>query len=177
MLLTPVLACGAAESSLTEIDGGGMRAGEFVWRPELSPSGPMSMVINLRSQRAYVYRDSVLIGISTISSGKPGHSTPTGTFTVTEKDRVHHSNKYDNAPMPYMERLTSGGVALHGGHLPGYPASHGCIRLPIAFAAALFREPTMGMTVIITNRRPGEENTTVSSNATTRARTHEAVST
>lgn len=144
-------------SSLTESDASGLEAGEFLWQPALAPSGPMRIVVSLRAQRAYVYRDDVLIGVSTISSGKPGYRTPTGTFTVLEKKRFHRSNKYDDAPMPFMERLTWSGLALHGGHARGYPTSHGCIRLPTEFAATLFEEATRGMQVVITNEVPGEE--------------------
>ena len=113
------------------------------------------MVIRLGSQRAYVYRGGRLVATSTIASGKPGYETPDGTFTVLEKERMHHSNKYDNAPMPYMQRLSWSGLALHGGHPHGYPASHGCIRLPMGFAAALFKEETQGMEVVITGHAPG----------------------
>jgi len=121
--------------------------------------------VNLRTQRGYVYRDGVLVRSTPISSGKPGYRTPTGTFTVLEKQRVHHSNRYDNAPMPYMQRLTWWGVALHGGHVPGYPASHGCVRLPMAFARWLYSEPTMGMTVVITNQNRPERIVTASSSS------------
>lgn len=124
----------------------------------------LSMTVNLRTQRAYVYRAGKLIGRTAISSGKPGYRTPTGTFTVLEKQKVHHSNKYDNAPMPYMQRLTWYGLALHGGHVPGYPASHGCVRLPVAFARWLYNEPTMGMVVVITTQRRPEKKL-LSSNA------------
>jgi hypothetical protein len=119
--------------------------------------GRISMIVNLRTQRAYVYRDGIRIRTTAVSSGKPGYRTPTGTYAVLEKQRVHHSNKYDNAPMPYMQRLTWYGLALHGGHVPGFPASHGCIRLPISFARWLYGEPTMGMVVTVTNQSlPGE---------------------
>jgi lipoprotein-anchoring transpeptidase ErfK/SrfK len=123
----------------------------------------MMMVIDLHTQRAEVYRDGVRIGVSTVSTGKPGHRTPTGTYTVLEKQRFHRSSRYNNAPMPYMQRLTWYGIALHGGHLPGRPASHGCVRLPHAFAEALFWESTIGMKVIITDQAPGKENVTLSS--------------
>src|SRR5277367_1236963 len=134
-----------------------LRPGGFIWHPELAPSGDMSMTIDLSRQRAYIRRDGVCIGVTTVSTGKPGYETPTGEYTVLEKERYHRSNRYNNAPMPYMQRLTDYGMALHGGHLPGYPASHGCIRLPLAFAAALFREPSVGMTVTITDRSSRED--------------------
>ena len=146
----------ANPASIDEAEIAQLKNGEFLWNPALAASGPMTMVINLHTQRAYVYRNGIRIGASTISSGKPGHRTPTGTFTILEKQRFHRSRKYDNAPMPHMQRLTWYGIALHGGHLPGHPASHGCIRLPHAFAEALFNETSVGMKVTITDQAPGE---------------------
>jgi hypothetical protein len=129
-----------------------LKAGEFVWAPQIAPSGPVLMIVNLKTQRALLFRNGVPIAATTVSTGRPGRSTPTGIFTILEKQVVHHSSKYDNAPMPYMERLTWGGVALHAGHLPGYPASHGCIRLPPEFAQRLYGVTRLGMTVVITDR-------------------------
>ena len=111
----------------------------------------MTLVVSLSSQRAYVYRNGVPIGVSTVSSGKPGHDTPTGIFTILQKDTDHKSNLYSNAPMPFMQRLTWGGIALHAGSLPGYPASHGCVRLPLAFAKLLYGVTKLGLTVVITD--------------------------
>ena len=123
--------------------------------------GAMSMVVNLRTQRAYVYEDGELVATTPVSSGKRGHRTPTGTFRVLEKQKFPRSKKYDNAPMPFMQRLTWSGVALHAGHVPGYPASHGCIRMPSGFARWLYGEPTMGMKVAIIDQsrpeRPAEQ--------------------
>jgi len=126
-----------------------LKAGEFIWAPQIAPSGPVLMVINISTQRAVLYRNGVPIGITTVSTGRAGHLTPTGVFTVLQKQVRHFSSIYDNAPMPYMQRLTWGGVALHGGSLPGYPASHGCIRLPKEFARLLYGETHLGMTVVI----------------------------
>ena len=123
--------------------------GEFQWTPELAPSGPMVIVVSLPEQRAHVYRNGVRIGVSTISSGKPGNETPTGVFTILEKKRMHHSNLYNNAPMPFMQRLTWDGIALHAGRIPGQPASHGCVRLPLAFSEHLFEATEREMTVVI----------------------------
>jgi lipoprotein-anchoring transpeptidase ErfK/SrfK len=114
--------------------------------------GAISMIVDLGSQHAYVYRGGDVIADTAISSGKAGYRTPLGMFKVLQKQRFHRSNKYDDAPMPYMQRLTWSGLALHGGHLPGYPASHGCIRLPMKFARWLYGLPTAGMKVVITNR-------------------------
>lgn len=130
---------------------GGLRAGQYVWVPEIAPEGPMLFIINLKTQRALLYRNGVPIAATTVSTGRRGRETPTGVFTILEKQVVHHSSKYDDAPMPYMERLTWQGVALHAGHLPGYPASHGCIRMPAGFAKLLYRVTSLGMTVVIAN--------------------------
>ncbi len=128
---------------------GRLKAGEYLWAPQIAPSGPILFVINITTQRAVLYRNGVPIGITTVSTARRGYRTPTGVFTVLQKQVRHFSSIYDNAPMPYMQRLTWGGVALHGGQLPGYPASHGCIRLPQAFARLLYGETRLGMTVMI----------------------------
>lgn len=109
----------------------------------------MAVVVSLTEQRAYVYRNGVLEAVTTVSTGKPGHETPTGVFTILQKDKNHHSSTYNNAPMPYQQRLTWDGVALHAGGLPGYPESHGCVHLPTGFAQRLFEASNMGMTVVV----------------------------
>lgn len=129
-----------------------LKPGEFAWAPELAPKGPMLLIVNLETQRALLFRNGVPIAASTVSTGSAGHETPTGVFTILQKQVEHYSSKYDNAPMPYMQRLTWQGVALHAGKLPGYPASHGCIRLPAGFAQRLYRETGVGMTVVITSQ-------------------------
>ncbi len=126
----------------------------FVWKPELSSSGPVIVSVNLKSQTAAVYRGGVEIGSCLVSTGMPGHETPTGIFHILEKDADHHSKTYNNAAMPFSERLTWGGVALHAGALPGYPSSHGCIHLPYEFSKLLFGVTEMGGTVIITEDAP-----------------------
>ena len=128
-----------------------LKPGQFVWSPQAAPEGPMLLVVNLKTQRALLFRNGVPIGASTVSTGKTGHATPTGVFTILQKHVEHYSSKYDNAPMPYMQRLTWGGVALHAGNLPGYPASHGCIRLPAGFAKLLYGATRLGMTVVISD--------------------------
>ncbi len=128
-----------------------LKAGEYLWAPLVAPSGPILAVVSLPVQRCYVYRNGVLIGVSTVSTGKPGHQTPTGVFTVLQKRVKHKSNLYNSAPMPYMQRLTWSGVAMHAGHLPGSPASHGCVRMPMAFAKLLYGATSLGMTVVITD--------------------------
>ena len=127
--------------------------GQFLWHPEIAPQGPIVLVVSLDEQRAYVYRNGMAIGVSTISSGKAGKETPTGVFTILQKNKDHRSNLYNNAPMPYMQRLTWDGIALHGGALPGYPASHGCVRLPLEFARRLFAETRNGDTVVVANAK------------------------
>jgi hypothetical protein len=126
-----------------------LKKGEFLWMGEAVSTGPVAMVVSITEQRAYVYRNGILIGATTVSTGRPGHLTPTGVFTVLQKQKEHRSTIYDSAPMPYMERLTWGGVALHAGGLPGYPESHGCIHLPSEFARRLFEISPNGMTVVI----------------------------
>jgi lipoprotein-anchoring transpeptidase ErfK/SrfK len=100
-------------------------------------------------QEIHVYRGGVRIGRASISSGKAGHDTPVGAFPILQKRKVHHSSLYDDAPMPFMQRLTWDGIALHAGRNPGYPASHGCIRLPREFAEALFDVTDHGQVVVV----------------------------
>ncbi|MBB4619619.1 MULTISPECIES: L,D-transpeptidase [Sphingomonas] len=128
-----------------------LKPGEFFWAPQIAPAGPVTMIVSLKVQRAFVYRNGVPIGVSTISSGKAGHETPTGIFTILQKEVDHKSNLYNDAAMPFMQRLTWDGVALHAGALPGYPASHGCVRLPLAFAKLLYGVTKLGLTVVITD--------------------------
>jgi len=111
---------------------------------------PLQMMVSLEDQQIQVFRGTELLKTSPISSGKPGNSTPTGIFSILEKRRRHFSNLYNNAPMPFMQRLTWSGVALHQGKLPGYPASHGCIRLPKSFAKDLFGLTSRGLHVVVT---------------------------
>jgi hypothetical protein len=115
----------------------------------VAPAGPLLLIVNVKTQRATLFRNGVPIAASTVSTGRQGYSTPTGVFTVLQKHDEHYSSKYNNAPMPYMQRLTWGGIALHAGKLPGYPASHGCVRLPAGFAKLLFGVTRLGMTVVV----------------------------
>lgn len=126
-----------------------LKPGQFVWVAKDAYQGPMKIVVVLDIQRIYVFQNDKLIGFSTVSSGKKGKETPTGVFNILQKNVDHKSNLYSNAPMPYMQRLTWDGIALHGGHLPGYPASHGCIRLPHAFAKTLFGVTQMNQEVVV----------------------------
>ena len=121
--------------------------GRFVWK---HGAGEVTrLVLDLSRQLAFAYQNEELIGVSTISSGDKDHLSPIGVFPILEKKRMHRSIRYDNAPMPWMQRLNEHGVAIHGGHLPGYPASHGCIRLPNGFAAKLFSATRIGTEVLI----------------------------
>nr|WP_199747178.1 L,D-transpeptidase family protein [Lysobacter ruishenii] len=115
-----------------------LQPGAFHWSADMPDDGPTVIVVSLPEQRLHVYRDGRRVALSTISSGKPGKETPTGVFPILQKKRQHRSNLYEDAPMPYMQRLTWDGIALHAGRIPGHPASHGCIRLPHAFAERLF---------------------------------------
>lgn len=134
-----------------------LKSGEFTWAPEIAPAGPIAVLVSLDEQRAYTYRNSVLIGVATVSTGKPGHETPTGVFTTKLKDVNHHSSLYNAAPMPYTQRLTNDGIALHAGGIPGYPESHGCVHLPSEYARLLFNSAPLGMTVVIANAKTQPE--------------------
>jgi hypothetical protein len=126
-----------------------LKPGEYVWEPERAPEGPLLIVASTTEQVAYVYRNGIRIARSSVSTGRPGHRTPTGVFTILEKEVHHTSSIYKGAEMPFMERVTWGGIALHAGNLPGYPDSHGCVRLPLEFSKLLFGVTMKGATVII----------------------------
>ncbi len=133
-----------------------LKPGQWLWNAEAVPEGPMLLMVSISQQKAFLYRNGVRIAVSTVSTGKKGHETPTGVFTILQKNKDHKSNLYtDNrnqpASMPFMQRLTWDGIALHAGNLPGYPASHGCVRMPLDFAQRLFSETELGMTVIVSN--------------------------
>ena len=128
---------------------GPLKPGEYWWHPEISPRGPLMVLVSIPEQKMHVYRNGILIGRSTISTGTKGHDTPGGVFSILEKRQEHRSKKYDNAPMPYMQRLTWTGIAMHSGQLPGYAASHGCVRLPYDFSQLLFSATNSGGTVVI----------------------------
>src|SRR6202046_5718550 len=110
---------------------------------------PVRAIVSLQSQRITIYDANGWILRAPVSSGQRDRETPAGIFSVIQMDADHHSNLYDDAFMPNMQRLTWSGIALHGGSLPGYPASHGCVRMPFDFAASLFDITKMGMRVII----------------------------
>ena len=126
-----------------------LRPGQYRWLPVVPAEGDAKVVIDLLTQRFYVYRGENLVGVSTISSGKKGKETPLGLWAVMLKKKQGYSRKYDNAPMPYMQMYDPMGIAFHAGPNPGYPASHGCVRLPLKFAERLFGMTKMGTKVIV----------------------------
>jgi lipoprotein-anchoring transpeptidase ErfK/SrfK len=128
----------------------------YGWTSAQPPEERLSMLVDLREQRAYLYRGGDQIASVPISSGRRHYPTPTGTFTVVQKQKMHRSNKYNDARMPFMQRLSWDGLALHAGGVPRRPSSHGCIHLPRRFASWLYEQPTMGMRVTITDRAEPE---------------------
>ena len=125
------------------------KPGQYLWRDVPESAGPERVVISLSDQLAYVYRGDTLMAVAATSTGVEGRNTPTGIFSVLDKKPFYRSKKYDNAPMPWMQRIDQYGIALHGGYNPGYPASHGCIRLPTAFARKLYSVTDIGTPVYI----------------------------
>ncbi len=136
-----------------------LKPGDFVWEPERAPEGPVLIVVSKPEQIAYVYRNGIRIARSSVSTGRPGHPTPVGVFDILEKEKDHVSTIYKGAEMPWMERLTWNGIALHAGDLPGYPDSHGCVRLPLEFSKLLFTVTTKGGTVIIADEHSAPRET------------------
>ena len=126
-----------------------LKPGQYLWRDVPEGVGPMRVVVSLSDQLAFVYRGNTLMAVSTISSGKDEKPTPTGIFSVLDKRPMYRSKKYDNAPMPWMQRIDNYGIALHAGYNPGVPASHGCVRLPGAFAKRLYSVTEVGTPVYI----------------------------
>jgi hypothetical protein len=118
------------------------------------PKGPLQMVVSIGQQHVTLYANGTRVTQAKVSTGTPGHPTPLGVFSVIEKDRYHRSNLYDSAPMFYMHRLTWSGVAMHEGMLPGYAASHGCIRMPTDFVSRLWQISKLGVRVVIARNDP-----------------------
>jgi len=117
------------------------------------PQGPLILSVSIQRQKLSIYDANGFFAETPISTGMPGHPTPMGVFSVLEKEKMHHSNIYSGAPMPFMQRITWSGVAMHAGVLPGYPASHGCIRMPMAFAVKMYGWTRNGARVFVT---PGD---------------------
>jgi hypothetical protein len=125
-----------------------LKNGQFLWKE--GADTVTRVVVSLADQMAYAYDGDELVGVASISTAREGYITPTGIFEVLGKDRDYRSRKFDNAPMPFAQRIDEYGIALHGGEpIPGYPASHGCIRLPTKFAAKLFAATQVGTPVYI----------------------------
>jgi hypothetical protein len=126
-----------------------LRPGQYLWAANIPQTGDTRVVIDTLTQLFYVYRDDKLIGVATISTGKKGRETPLGFWAVMNKQKLGHSRKYENAPMPFMQMYDPKGIAFHAGPNPGYPASHGCVRLPLKFAERLYGLTQMGAKVVI----------------------------
>ena len=142
----------ASQARIDMIDAFGpriLKPGQYVWRDVPADAGPQRVVVSLSDQMAYLYRGNTLMAVSTISTGKDEKPTPTGIFSVLDKQPMYRSKKYDNAPMPWMQRIDQFGIALHAGFNPGRPASHGCVRLPAAFAKKLYSVTDVGTPVYI----------------------------
>jgi lipoprotein-anchoring transpeptidase ErfK/SrfK len=141
----------ASQARIDMLDAFGPKAlkpGQYLWS-DVSGSGPQRVVISLSDQLAFLYRGDTLVAVSTISSGKDEKPTPTGIFSVLSKTPMHRSKKYDNAPMPFAQFFDPAGIAMHAGFNPGHPASHGCVRLPSAFAKKLYSVTDVGTPVYI----------------------------
>ena len=138
----------AHEDMLDAFGKDSLRPGQFLWKD--GADEVTRVVVSLSDQMAYAYDGDELVGAATISSARKGYITPAGIFEVLGKDRDYRSKKFDNAPMPFAQRIDDYGIAMHGGEpIPGYPASHGCIRLPTKFAAKLFSATDVGTPVLI----------------------------
>jgi hypothetical protein len=139
----------AREAAFETFGETNLRPGDFLWASGIPAKGETRIVVDLLTQTAFVYRGEKVVGITTISSGKKGRETPLGFWSVLSKRKMYRSRKYDSAPMPFAQMIDDHGIALHGGKLPGYPASHGCVRLPMKFAERLFGLTQMGSKVVI----------------------------
>ncbi|HXS49888.1 MAG TPA: L,D-transpeptidase family protein [Sphingomicrobium sp.] len=139
----------AHRDMVAEFGKAGLKPGQYLWAASIPAEGEVRVVIDRLTQMAYVYKGDELIGATTVSTAKQGHITPLGQWSVLEKRPFYRSKKYDNAPMPWMERIDEYGIALHGGGTPGYPESHGCIHLPMKFAEKLYGLTKIGTKVVI----------------------------
>jgi lipoprotein-anchoring transpeptidase ErfK/SrfK len=126
-----------------------LKPGEYKWAADIPAEGDTKVIVDRLTQLFYVYRGDKLVGVATASTGKKGKETPLGFWKVFRKQKLGYSRKYDNAPMPFMQMYDPKGIAFHAGPNPGYPASHGCVRLPKAFAEKLFTLTKVGTEVII----------------------------
>jgi len=142
----------ASQARIDMLDAFGpkeLRPGQYLWRDVPEAAGAERVVVSLSDQMAYLYRGNTLMAASTISSGSDEKPTPSGIFSVFNKTPMHRSKKYDNAPMPFAQFFDPSGIAMHAGFNPGHPASHGCIRLPSAFAKKLYSVTDVGTPIFI----------------------------
>lgn len=139
----------AREDMMAKWGGKTLKPGQYLWDAAAEVRDDARVIVSLADQMAYLYSGGELVAATTISSGTTRNPTPKGIFPILEKKVMHRSRKYDNAPMPHMQRIDSYGIALHAGFIPGRPASHGCVRLPAPFAAKLFRVTEVGTEVMI----------------------------
>jgi len=142
----------ASQARIDMLDAFGpkvLKPGQYLWRDVPEAAGSERVVISLSDQMAYLYRGDSLMAATTISSGRDDKPTPTGIFSVFDKKPMYHSKKYDNAPMPFAQFFDPAGIAMHAGANPGHPASHGCIRLPSAFAKKLYSVTDIGTPVFV----------------------------
>jgi hypothetical protein len=139
----------AYKDMVAEFGRRGLKPGEYLWTSAIPAQGDTKIVIDRLIQMAYVYRDDKLVGVASVSTARQGRITPLGFWSVLEKRPMYRSKKYDNAPMPWMQRIDEYGIAFHGGANPGYPASHGCIRMPMKFAEKLYTLTKVGSKVVI----------------------------
>ena len=127
----------------------GLKPNEYLWAGAVPATGDSRVIVDRLTQMAYAYKGDVLVGAASVSTASRGRVTPLGEWKVLDKRPSYRSKKYNNAPMPFMQRIDEYGIALHGGPNPGYPASHGCIRLPMKFAEKLYALTRVGSKVVI----------------------------
>ncbi len=159
LLLAPGFHAPAMDKGVSQPpDTADLKPGQYIWNPDASPTGPVGIIVDLTNQTIYVYRNGKQIGRSTVSTGIKSHPTAPGSYTILTKNVTYHSEKYHEAAMPFMERLTWDGMAIHGGNNPGKPSSHGCIHVPRDFAEKLYGITTKGDTVLISDLKeaPGD---------------------
>jgi lipoprotein-anchoring transpeptidase ErfK/SrfK len=153
-LATPAQAGTTAEAGAIDVAAMTLAPNRFIWSDSgmVDPvTSPVTVVVSIPLQRAFVYRGETLVAASSVSTGKDDKPTPVGIYPILQKNEKHRSNLYNDAPMPFMQRLTWDGIALHAGRNPGFPDSHGCIRLPTEFAKKLFAITDVGTTVVVTD--------------------------
>lgn len=151
ILATPAL---AEETVALDAAAMALQPNRYVWAEQVEADPvtmPVTVVVSIPQQRAFVYRGDRLVAASAVSTGKLGNDTPMGVYPILQKNEKHRSNLYNDAPMPFMQRLTWDGIALHAGRNPGFPDSHGCVRLPMEFARKLFAATQLGSVVVVTN--------------------------